>query len=165
MFPFHLLLVPALMLQAPEAPGPAIVDLGHGLHILKGAPTAGTFAEIKRLHITQVIDLRTDGELSPANESAILSEAGTTYMRYAISRTPPADDFKFIREILTGLRGARVLIHCNDGNRAAAAACPWLVLDKGMRPEEALKLCREAGLQRPETEEAVRRYLASQAKS
>jgi protein-tyrosine phosphatase len=58
-------------------------------------------------------------------------------------------------------KGAKVLLHCSDGNRAAAVICPWLVLDKGMPIEEAMRIAKTAGLQFPETEEAVRRYIWS----
>jgi len=58
-----------------------------------------------------------------------------------------------------------VLIHCNDGNQAAAVACTWLVLDKGMPLEEALRISKNAGLKFPETEEAMRRYLGSKGRA
>ena len=39
-------------------------------------------------------------------------------------RTPPAGDFEFLRAFLRDLpRGSKVLIHCGDGNRAAAMIC------------------------------------------
>ena len=62
-------------------------------------------------------------------------------------------------------RGAKVLLHCSNGNRAAAAICPWLVLDKGMPVEEALRIAKLAGLQLPETEAAVRGYIASKGRA
>jgi hypothetical protein len=39
-------------------------------------------------------------------------------------------------------------------------ACVWLVMDKGMPLEEALRITKAAGLQMPETENAVRQYVA-----
>jgi hypothetical protein len=39
--------------------------------------------------------------------------------------------------------------------------CPWLVLDKGVPIEKALRMAKDAGLQLPETENAMRRYIAS----
>ncbi|MBP7617627.1 MAG: hypothetical protein KA743_03885 [Geothrix sp.] len=53
----------------------------------------------------------------------------------------------------------------SNGNRAAAAICPWLVLDKGMPVEEALRIAKLAGLQLPETEAAVRGYIASKGRA
>jgi len=58
-------------------------------------------------------------------------------------------------------RGAKVLLHCSNGNRAAAVIIPWLVLDKDMPLEEAMRIAKSSGLQAPETEQAVRRYIGS----
>ena len=95
-----------------------------------------------------------------------MQEMGVQYLRYALSKAPPAGDFDFLRSILRDLpRGAKVLLHCSNGNRAAAAICPWLVLDKGMPVEEALRIAKLAGLQLPETETAVRGYIASKGRA
>jgi hypothetical protein len=129
------LLLPALVLQVQASAIPSAVEVRSGVFVLRGAPGDETYAGIKTQRITCVIDLRRDGEpnLNCELESSRLQEMGVQYMRYAIGRTPPAGDFDFLRSILRDLpNGARVLIHCNDGNRAAAVACSWLVLDKGM---------------------------------
>ena len=168
MLPFTLLMLPALVFQATEPAQPAIVEAGHGVFILKGAPTAETYRELKRMHIAQVLDLRRDGDgLPPPDvENAALQELGIAYTRYAITRTPPAGDLDFLRDILKNLpRGDRILVHCTDGNRAGAALCPWLVLDRGMKLEEAVKVCRQGGMTFPETEAAVRQYLGSHGKT
>lgn len=165
---FSLLLLPALVFQAPEAASPALIEVARGVYVLKGVPTPATYVEMKQRHITRVIDLRQDGE-SPAgalNENVELQAIGAEYVRYAITRTPPAGDFAFLRELLRSQpHSARVVIHCSNGNRAAAAVGPWLVLDKGMAVAEAKRICREAGLQNPETERAMDAYLQSQTKS
>ena len=167
MLPTLLLIVPALVAQAPVPPGPEVVEVIRGVFILKGAPTAATYAQLKGMRITQVIDLRREGDSlpEPDAEGMALQEIGVAYSRYAITRTPPAGDLDFLRELLRGLpRGARVLVHCTDGNRAGAALCPWLVLDRGMKLEEALGSCRQAGMVFPETEAAVRKYLGDHGK-
>ena len=166
MLPFTLLLLPALVLQAPAPAPPVIVEVGHGVFILKGLPTEETYRDLKRRHIAQVIDVRRDGDGLPAPdaENAALQELGIAYTRYAITRTPPPGDLDFLRDLLKGLpRGDRILIHCTDGNRAGAALCPWLVLDKGMKLEEAITVCRQGGMVYPETEAAVRQYLRAHA--
>jgi len=168
MFPITLLLIPALVAQAPVPPGPEMVEATRGVFILKGAPTAATFADLKPRHITQVIDVRREGDSLPDQEveNRTLTELGVAYTRYAITRTPPAGDLDFLREILRGIpKGERILIHCTDGNRAGAALCPWLVLDRGMKTDEALRTCRQGGMVFPETEAAVRKYLAAHGKS
>jgi protein tyrosine phosphatase (PTP) superfamily phosphohydrolase (DUF442 family) len=156
------LLLPALVLQAQEAAIPNAVEVRPGVFVLRGLPDDATFAAIKKQHINQVIDLRRDDEPSMGgpSESTRLQELGVQYQRYAVGRIPPAEDMDFIRMILRDMpRGAKILIHCSNGNRAAAIITPWLVLDRGMPIEEALRITKTAGLQVPETEEAVRRYL------
>jgi protein tyrosine phosphatase (PTP) superfamily phosphohydrolase (DUF442 family) len=156
------------MLQAQDSAIPGAVEVRSGVFVLRGAPDDTTCAAIKKQHITHVIDLRRDGEpsLNCESESVRMQELGVQYLRYAIGKTPPAGDFDFLRAFLRDLpRGSKVLLHCSNGNRAAAAVCPWLVLDKGMPLEEALRITKAAGLQIPETEEAVRRYISSKGRA
>jgi protein tyrosine phosphatase (PTP) superfamily phosphohydrolase (DUF442 family) len=163
-----LLLLPALMLQAQDSVIPGAVEVRSGVFVLRGAPNDQTCAALKKHHFTHVIDLRQDGEpsLNCESESIRMQEIGVQYMRYAIGKKPPAGDFDFLRTFLRDLpRGAKVLLHCSNGNRAAAAVCPWLVLDKGMPVEEAMRIAKGAGLQLPETEEAVRHYLSGKGRA
>jgi len=162
------LLLPALVLQAQEAAIPNAVEVRAGVFVLRGLPSDATCAAIKKQHITHVIDLRRDGEpnLDCESEASRLADLGVQYQRYSVGKVPPAGDLDFIRTLLRELpRGARVLLHCSNGNRAAAVVCPWLVLDKGMPLEEAMRIAKVAGLQFPETEAAVRRYIESRVKS
>jgi hypothetical protein len=163
-----LLLLPALVLQAQDSAIPGAVEVRPGVFVLRSAPNEGTCTAIKKQHITHVLDLRRDGEvnLNCESEASRLQDMEIQYIRYAIGKAPPAGDFDFVRSFLNGLpRGAKVLVHCDDGNRAAAVVCPWLVLDKGLPIEEALRIAKGAGLHFPETEEAVRKYLASKGRA
>ena len=157
------LLLPALVLLAQEAGIPGTVEVRPGVYVHRGVPDEATYHALKKQHVTHVIDLRRDGEpgLNCEAEGSRLADLGIQYVRYAITRTPPAGDFDFLRSFLRELpRGSKVLIHCDDGNRASAVACSWLVLDKGMPLEEAVKLSKSSGLKFPETEQALRRYLS-----
>ena len=156
------LLLPALVLQAQDSAIPGAVEVRPGIFVLRGVPDEGICAAIKKQRITHVIDLRRDGEanLNCEFEASRLQEMGIQYLRYAVSKTPPAGDFDFLREFIRDLpRGSKVLLHCSDGNRAAAMICPWLVLDKGVPIEKALSMAKDAGMQLPETENAVRKYI------
>lgn len=156
------LLLPALVLQAQDSAIPGAVEVRPGVFVLRGVPNEETCAAIKKQHITHVIDLRRDGEpsLNCESEASRLQDLGVQYLRYAVSKTPPVGDFDFLRGFLRDLpRGAKVLLHCSDGNRAAAMICPWLVLDKGVPIEKALRMAKDAGMQLPETENAVRKYI------
>lgn len=159
-----LLLLPALVLAAQDSAIPNAVEVRSGIFVLRGLPTDTTCAAIKKQRITHVIDLRRDGEpsLDCEAEAARLQELGVQYQRYAVGKIPPAGDLDFIRTIMKDMpRGAKVLLHCSNGNRAAAVIIPWLVLDRDMPLEEAMRIGKIAGLQVPETEQAVRRYIGS----
>ena len=159
-----LFLLPVLALQAQDSVIPNATEVRSGVFVLKGAPDETTCQAMKRYRFTHVIDFRRDDEpnLNCESESARMHDLGIQYQRYTIGKTPPAADFDFIRTLLRELpRGSRVLLHCSNGNRAAAAVCPWLVLDKGMPVAEAMRIASEAGMKLPETREAVRRYLQS----
>ena len=163
-----ILLLPALIVQAPQSAIPGAVEVRSGVWVLKGLPNESTCAAIKKQHITHVIDLRRDTEpnLDCESEASRMSDLGVSYLRYAIGPAPPAGDFDFLRAIIRDLpRGSKVLVHCSNGNRAAAAICPWLVLDRGMAVEDAIALSKHAGLKLPETEAAVRKYLGSKGRT
>ncbi|HCZ33065.1 MAG TPA: hypothetical protein DHV93_06180 [Holophagaceae bacterium] len=162
------LLLPALMLQAEDPAIPNAVEVRSGVFVLRGAPNEATCVAMKRQRITHVIDLRRDEEpdLNCQSEASRLQDMGINYQRYAISKAPPDADFEFLRTLLRDLpKGAKVVLHCSNGNRAAAAVCPWLVLDKGMPLAEAMRIAAEAGLKLPETEGAVRRYITQRART
>jgi protein-tyrosine phosphatase len=166
MLPF--LLLPALIVQAPQSAIPGAVEVRPSVFVLKGLPNNATCEAMKKQHITHVIDLRRDTEpnLDCESEASRLSDFGVQYLRYAITAAPPAGDFDFLRAIIRDLpKGSKVVVHCSNGNRAAAAVCPWLVLDKGMPVEEAITLSKQAGLKLPETEAAVRKYLGSKGRT
>ncbi len=155
------LLLPALLLMQAPAPAP-ILELAPRLYVLKGAPTPATYQALVETHITYVIDLRRDGEpgANQGAECAALGALSINYYRYAVSATPSRADFNRLREIIRELpSGARVLIHCGDGNRASAVVCASLVMDRNLQVDKALALAHNGGLRRPDTEEALRTYL------
>ena len=162
------LLVPTCLLITPNSVIPQAMEVSRGVFVLRGVPDEALCLALQKQKITHVVDLRRDGEpgLNDHWESTYLQELGIHYIRFAVRKAPPAGDFTFIRNFLNDLpKGSKVLFHCGDGNRAAAVICPWLVLDKGLPMEGALTLAREAGLQLPETEAAVRHYLAERGKA
>ena len=164
---FNLLLIPAFILAAPSHGIPGAMEVRPGTFVLNGPMTTEIITAMKAAKITHVINLRQDGEAGFDSEweCQAVSGAEISYCRVAIGRAPSKDDFDLFRMVRTGFPAdARVLIHCGDGNRAAAAACAWMILDAHMESEEAVAVAKQAGLARPETEKALRRYLA-QAKA
>lgn len=159
---FNLLLIPAFVLAAPTPGISGAMEVRPGTFVLNGPMTPAVIEAMKAAKITHVINLREDGEAGfDANvECSSLSETGIIYCRVAIGRTPSKDDFDLFRMVRRDLPdNSRVLIHCSNGNRAAAAACAWMVLDAHVEAEEAIALAKQAGMARPETEKALRKYL------
>jgi protein tyrosine phosphatase (PTP) superfamily phosphohydrolase (DUF442 family) len=166
MLPF--LLLPALVAQAPQSVIPGAVEVSPDVFVLKGTPHQGLCEVLKKEHVVRVIDLRRDDEpnIRDDSEGSRLQVLGIQYLRFTVGRTPSTSDFDFLRTLLNETpRGARILIHCSNGNRAAAAVCPWLVLDKGKSVEEAFAIARDAGLKYQDTEASIRKYLAANGRT
>lgn len=53
-----------------------------------------------------------------------------------------------------------VLLHCGTANRVGAMIYAWLVLEKRLPPEQALKRAKAAGLRQPELIEKVTKLVA-----
>ena len=53
-----------------------------------------------------------------------------------------------------------MLLHCGTANRVGAMIYAWLVLEKRLPPEEALKRAKAAGLRQPELIEKVTKLVA-----
>ena len=167
MFKAALFIVPALMLMSFDSSIPGAVEVRRGVYVLQGLPSAAVCEAMRRQRITHVVDLRRDGEpdLDCQAEASRMMDMDVRYLRYAIGKVMPAEDFDFLRAFLRDLPArSQVVLHCNNGNRAAAVVVPWLVLDRGMPLEEALRLAHEAGLRLPETEAAVRNYVLPRRK-
>jgi protein tyrosine phosphatase (PTP) superfamily phosphohydrolase (DUF442 family) len=164
---FTFLLVPAIILAAPSHGIPNAMEVRSGTFVLNGPMTPAVIVAMKAAKITHVVNLREDDEtgFDAEQECSSLSETGISYCRVALGRNPTNDDFDLFRMVRKDMpRNARVLIHCSNGNRAAAVTCTWMVLDAKMESEEAIVVAKQAGMVRPETEKALRRYLA-QAKA
>ena len=163
-----LLLLPALVLPAQDTGIPGATEVARGVLVLRGLPNPEVCRALKAQRITHVVDLRRDDEpdLDCTSEARRMTELGIHYLRYALRPVIPAEDFDFLRAFLQGLPPhARVVLHCATGNRAAGAVGPWLVLDRGMPREEALRIIRGAGLTEPETERSVGTYLEPRARN
>jgi len=164
---FNLLLIPAILVAAPNPGISGAMEVRPGIFVLRGPMTPEVIEAMKAAKINYVVNLREDGEagFDSQGECSALSETGIIYCRVALGRAPSKDDFDLFRMVLKELPGgSRVLIHCADGNRAAAATCAWMILDSKMGTDEAITMARQAGMARQETEKALRRYLA-QAKA
>lgn len=153
-------LLSALVLVAAGIPDTQ--EIRRGLFVLKGVPGPVHIEAMKAARITHVICICRDGDpgFEPDKESRALQEAGISFSRVALKRGPTRDDFELFRMVRNGLPAeARVLVHCTDGNRAAAVAVAWLGAEGRIPHAEVLTLARTAGVVHPETEKALKDYL------
>lgn len=161
-------LLPALIFTATDRTIPGAVEVCPRIFVFKGAPTEADWANAKAAGITHVLCVRRDGEAGfhPDQDQQRLTMTGISYMRLALSRAPSASDLDLFRDIMRDLPAdSRLLIHCGDGNRAAALAFTWMVLDRHMPFDQALGQAKLAGLAIPETEQAVRAYVEKRRKN
>lgn len=160
---FPTLILPALLLAAPQdAAFPGAYEVQPRLFVFKGAPNDATWAAAKAAGITHVLCVRRDGEagFNPDRDQRVLTNAGIAYMRVAVPKVPSVSDLDLFRMVMRDLPPhAKVLIHCGDGNRAAALAFTWMVLDRRVPVDRAWNLAKGAGLIYPDTEQAVRTYV------
>lgn len=156
------LLLPALLAPLLSAGIPDALELKRGTFVLVGLPGATTIAAMKNEGITHVICLCRDTEpgVDLNAEARLLSDVGISFSRVVLDKAPTAADFELFRQLRAAIpRDARVLVHCRDGNRAAAVTVAWLAKEGRIKPADALPLARKAGMVRPETEKALASYL------
>ena len=152
--------LPPALLQPAASAIPSAFEARPGVFVVQGAPTPATFAALKAAGITQVFNLRTDAEGDFSFEAAGARNAGAAYGRCPMGHEPGAEALDAFRARLRALpQGARILVHCASGNRAAAALMAYWTLDQGMPLLEARDLARKAGMKNPGTEAAVLAYI------
>lgn len=114
-----------------------------------GQPTELEFAELARLGVRTLINLRPASEFNEFDERAAAERLGIDYQQIAVAGSADLTQ-ALVREFDGALISARargdVLIYCRSGNRVGAAmalAAAWI---HGAGKAEALGLGRRAGL-------------------
>ena len=161
-------MIPALSLLVLVQTTPPLkpVEIRPGLLVLPGSPDATTLASLKSLGITHVINLRHPSEGNFSSDVDAVRSSGAAYLSCPLNREPTSIELDAFRAQMSALRpGAKVLVHCATGNRAAGALFAYWALNQGMPDGEALALARKAGLRNPATEAAVKAYVAARHSS
>lgn len=107
-----------------------------------------------------VIDLRTADEGRGYDEAGAAKANGLKYIN--IPMTPASLDQATIDRFLDSMRKAErpVIVHCASSNRVGALYYAWLVLEKGVKPEEAMTRAKAAGLKSSEMEAKMKKLVA-----
>ncbi len=159
---YGLFLVPAVVCAVLDHGIPDTLELRRGTFVLKGIPGPTHIEAMKAARVTHVICICRDGDagFEPDHESKALADAGILFCRVSLKRAPTGDDFEMFRMVRNSLPpDARVLVHCTDGNRAAAVVVAWLAVEKRIKPGEVMAVARTAGVVHKETENALKAYL------
>jgi len=158
------LLLPVFFLSArvqePLAARP--FEIQAGLFVLNGNFDSASLVSIETMGITHVIDLRKPIETDLTKEPDRMRLLHGAYWNCPTDREPSVLELDAFRSRFKSLPpGAKVLVHCASGNRAAGALLAYWVLDGRRSIEESLALAHRAGLHNPATEAAVLAYVKS----
>jgi uncharacterized protein (TIGR01244 family) len=157
----------SLALLAPASAGlagelPKVVAGIANYHVVRpGLATSGELSaaaqrQLKALGFKTVIDLRTEGEGTAAEQAAVTAQ-GLRYVSVPVTPdTLSAKDVDAVAAILDDAAAEPVLLHCASGNRAGGLLAAVLAR-KGKSLDEAEAEGVKAGLSSQPMKEAVRR--------
>jgi protein tyrosine phosphatase (PTP) superfamily phosphohydrolase (DUF442 family) len=125
-----------------------------------GQPSAAHVSALKAAGCQVIVDNRDPMEPRPFDEPATVRAAGMEYISMPIVHgAVTVATMQQMHDALKKLEGKKALLHCSSGNRTAAALIPYLVLDKGMKQEEAVEMAMTLGLRSAELMELALEYV------
>jgi protein tyrosine phosphatase (PTP) superfamily phosphohydrolase (DUF442 family) len=131
---------------------------------LEGVATAGQprVEHLKQLADSgykAVLDLRAPDEPRGYDEAAAAREVGLEYVNLPVAGPPAAETFDRFRQVMRDPDKRPLLVHCGSANRVGALLIPYLVLDEGQDPQEALNVAVSVGLRSRELADAALAYV------
>jgi protein tyrosine phosphatase (PTP) superfamily phosphohydrolase (DUF442 family) len=125
-----------------------------------GQPTAEQLAALQAAGCEAVVDLRDPMEPRPVNEPTAVQSAGMTYVNIPVSGGTMTDaTLARVRDTVSNLVGDRnVFVHCGSGNRVGATLIPYLMLDRDMSEEDAVRVAMQIGMRSAELMEWALEY-------
>lgn len=116
-----------------------------------GQPTPADLTALAEAGYRTVLDTRAPGEPRGFDEVDVVERAGMTYVNMPIGATPLTDGvFDEFRALMRDGTRQPILVHCASGNRVGLMMIPYLVLDAGRSPQEAVELAVRMGLSNPQ---------------
>lgn len=129
-----------------------------------GQPTAADLEALAGVGYRTVLDIRAPGEPRGFREPEVVRGAGMEYLNLPIGHAPLTDaTFDEFRRYMQDASRQPILVHCASGNRVGLMMIPWLVLDEGKDPEEAIALALRMGLSSPQLARLALDYVDRQA--
>lgn len=129
----------------------AASKLPNGQISLEGIATAGQpdpddLRRLAEAGYKVVVDLRVPGEPRGFDEETAVRDAGMEYVNLPVAGPPSDETFESLRRLLRDPEKRPALVHCGSANRVGGALIPYLVLDEGKDPKEAVETAVRIGL-------------------
>jgi uncharacterized protein (TIGR01244 family) len=125
-----------------------------------GQPERGHLEQLAEAGYRTVLDLRGPDEDRGFDERAEARDAGLMYLNVPVGQSLPDDAIERVRAVLDDESNRPLLVHCGSASRVGGAMIPYLVLDKGMSPDEAVRMARDIGLKSDELERDALAYVS-----
>jgi uncharacterized protein (TIGR01244 family) len=124
-----------------------------------GQPERDDFERLAEAGYKTVVDLRSLEEPRGLDEPEVVRRAGMEYVNIPVGHERVDDDtFERFRELVADPGQRPMLVHCSSANRVGALLIPYLILDEGKAPEDAVRMASEVGLGSDELKQAALRY-------
>jgi protein tyrosine phosphatase (PTP) superfamily phosphohydrolase (DUF442 family) len=124
-----------------------------------GQPEKEHFQRLAEVGYKTVIDLRTPEESRGLDEPEVVRKSRMEYVNIPVGHEGVDDEtFERFRQLMTNSKRQPTLVHCSSANRVGALLIPYLILDEGKAPEEAVRMASEVGLRSDELKQAALRY-------
>lgn len=115
--------------------------------LITSQPDPQVLAQLAEAGYKSIISTRGEGEID-WDEAAAVRQLGMTF--YQVPMQQPVSEISDpqVDQLTAALRDAAkpVVLHCGSGNRASALWAVWLVEEKGVAVEEALRLAGLTGM-------------------
>ena len=141
---------------------PGLKDAGQPLEDVAtaGQPEEEHFERLADAGYKTVIDMREPEEDRGLDEPEVVRRAGMEYVNIPVGHEDVDDEtFEWFRELMTDPERRPVFVHCSSANRVGALLIPYLVLDEGKTPEEAVEIAIEVGLKSDKLKQVALRYV------
>lgn len=127
---------------------------------LSAQPAKSDFQKMKQMGVKTVINLRSAEETPDLNEKELVEGLGMTYHNVPFSSPGELNDevFAKTRDLLQTVERP-LLLHCSSANRTGAVWIPYLVLDRGVDLEDAVREAKTIGLRSSALEKKARSYV------
>lgn len=127
-----------------------------------GQPQPQHIAALQRAGCEVLLDIREAMEPRPIRVPADVEAAGIEYISIPVGHSWGSDaTLARIRETVKGLvdKKRKALFYCSSGNRVGATLIPYLMLDRGLAQEDAVKTAMRCGMRSAELMEWALDYV------